>query len=112
MHNPAFPRAPQHLLRVVACWCGYVLRRELRGQCVAVSAIWSGRDIVGWDFEVTTPDAKAAALLAAYLDSGSISPLTEALTRREGTSCFVLLVESTPRFTVRVPLRRFTDKRQ
>jgi hypothetical protein len=34
MHNPAFPRAPQHLLRVVACWCGYVLRRELRGQCV------------------------------------------------------------------------------
>ena len=79
---------------------------------ISVSAIWSGRDIVGWDFEVTTPDAKAAALLAAYLDSGSISPLTEALTRREGTSCFVLLVESTPRFTVRVPLRRFTDKRQ
>ena len=34
MHNPAFPRAPQHLLRVVACWCGCVLRRELRGQCV------------------------------------------------------------------------------
>ncbi|MEN9642892.1 MAG: hypothetical protein RIR77_2081 [Planctomycetota bacterium] len=30
MHNPAFPRAPQHLLRVVAWWCGYVLRRELR----------------------------------------------------------------------------------
>ena len=79
---------------------------------ISVSAIRNGRDIVGWDFEVATPDAKAVALLSAYLESGSISPLTEALTRSNGASCFVLLVESTPRFTVRVPQRRFTDKRQ
>jgi hypothetical protein len=43
MHNPAFPRAPQHLLRVVACRCGYVLRRELRGQSTAPWPSRSGR---------------------------------------------------------------------
>jgi hypothetical protein len=43
MHNPAFPRAPQHLLRVVACWCGYVLRRELRGRSTVRWPSRSGR---------------------------------------------------------------------
>jgi hypothetical protein len=43
MHNPAFPRAPQHLLRVVACWCGYVLRRELRCGSTARWPSRSGR---------------------------------------------------------------------
>ena len=85
---------------------------RLEDGSISVSAIRNGRDIVGWDFEVSAADAKAAALLVAYLDSGSISPLTEALTRSKGSSCFVLLVESTPRFTVKVPQRRFTNKRQ
>ena len=43
MHNPAFLRAPQHLLRVVACWGGYVLRRELRGRSTVRWPSRSGR---------------------------------------------------------------------
>ena len=44
---------------------------RLESGSTTISAIWSGRDVVGWNFEVSAPDAKEAAKRMSVL------PLTQ-----------------------------------
>ena len=59
----------------LAEWLQGVL--PLNDGSILLYAIEDDGGVYGWDVAVLAPDAKAASLLNAYLDSGTIGPLSE-----------------------------------
>jgi hypothetical protein len=74
--EPPLPTIEADLVALeVAAWLQSAL--GLEDGTIIMSAVEDGVGVYGWNVGVLARDAKQAALLTAYLDSGTIGPLSE-----------------------------------
>lgn len=74
--EPPLPAIEADLVALeVAAWLQSAL--QLEDGAILMSAVEDELGVHGWDVGVVTSDAKQASLLSAYLDSGTIGPLSE-----------------------------------
>jgi len=74
--DPPWPAMEADLVAMeVAAWIQSAL--ALEDGAILMSAVEDDLGVHGWDVGVVTSDAKQASLLSAYLDSGTIGPLSE-----------------------------------